>query len=201
MSTGSRREIAVGALAIVGVVLFFVGTLMLKGGNFGGGERWQVIFKDVNGLKRGSPVQISGYAVGHVTDITLRRPGEVQVTFALPREMPLHSDAVVQVASVGLVGDVLLSVDPGHSPAILDHTNPIIGSEQGPGFTARAEELSGQVTKVTNGAALILNEQTANEIHASLRALERLLNPYCDPEHCPTAQLTMTLFSVPLLPS
>src|SRR5689334_1026746 len=112
MAAGTRREIAVGALALLGVVLFFAGTLLLKGGNLGGGRQWRVTFADVNGLKRGSPVQISGYAVGHVTDIKLLRPGEVEVTFALPKEMPLHSDAVIQVASVGLVGDVLLTVDP-----------------------------------------------------------------------------------------
>lgn len=199
MATGSRKELAVGALAIVGVILFFVGTLMLKGANFGGGERWQVIFKNVNGLKRGSPVQISGYAVGHVTDITLRRPGEVQVTFALPATMPLHSDAVIQVASVGLVGDVLLSVEPGTSPTILDHANPIIGSEQGPGLTAQAEELSNQVGRVTNGATMILNQQTADEIHRSLQALERLLNTYGNPDRGPTAELTKTLGEVQLL--
>ncbi|MBW8771774.1 MAG: MCE family protein [Gemmatimonadetes bacterium] len=186
-------------MALLGVVLFFAGTLLLKGGNLGGGRQWRVTFADVNGLKRGSPVQISGYAVGHVTDIKLIRPGEVEVTFALPKEMPLHSDAVIQVASVGLVGDVLLTVDPGHSPAELDPKTAITGSAQGPGFTARAEELSGQVSKVTEGAALILNEQTANEIHRSLQALERMLNTYGDPEHGPAVQLNKTLGSVQLL--
>ena len=196
MASATRKELAVGALAIAGVVLFFAGTLALRGWDLGGGTKWTVLFANVSGLKRGSPVQISGYAVGHVTDIALDRPGQVRVTFALPRDMRLHSDAVIQVASVGLVGDVLLSVDPGQSPAMLDPATPITGSEQGPGFTARAEELSGQVTKVTSGAALILNEQTANEIHRSLQALERMLNTYGDPEHGPAVQLNKTLGSV-----
>jgi phospholipid/cholesterol/gamma-HCH transport system substrate-binding protein len=199
MATGSRREIAVGALALLGVVLFFVGTLVLKGGNIGGGRQWTVLFADVNGLKRGSPVQISGYAVGHVTEIELRKPGEVAVQFVLPDEMPLQSDAVIQVSSVGLVGDVLLRVDPGKSPVALDPATPIMGSAQGPGLTAQAEELSEQVGRVTEGAALILNEQTANEIHRSLRALERMLNTYGDPEKGPAVQLTRTMGSVQLL--
>ena len=199
MAAATRRELAVGALAIAGVVLFFVGTLALRGWDFGSGDKWTVLFANVSGLKRGSPVQISGYAVGHVTGIALDKPGQVRVTFALPSEMKLHSDAVIQVASVGLVGDVLLSVDPGKSPVVLDPKTPIIGSEQGPGFTARAEELSGQVTKVTNGAALILNEQTADEIHRSLQALERMLNTYGDPEHGPAVQLNKTLGSIQLL--
>ena len=196
MASATRKELAVGALAIAGVVLFFAGTLALRGWDLGGGTKWTVLFANVSGLKRGSPVQISGYAVGHVTDIALDRPGQVRVTFALPQGMQLHSDAVIQVASVGLVGDVLLSVDPGQSPAALDPRTPIVGSEQGPGFTARAEELSGQVTKVTSGAALILNEQTANEIHRSLQALERMLNTYGDPDRGPVVQLNKTLGSV-----
>lgn len=198
MAQGTRREIAVGALALAGVILFFAGTLLLKGGNLGGGRPWTVVFSDVNGLKRGSPVQISGFAVGHVTDIRLRRPGEVEVTFVLPDEMPLHSDAVIQVASVGLVGDVLLIVEPGASPTELDPSKPILGSAQGPGLTARAEALSQEVTRVTSGANLILNQQTANEIHRSLQALERLLNTYGDPDHGPAAQLAQTLGAVTL---
>ncbi|HEU4568999.1 MAG TPA: MlaD family protein [Gemmatimonadales bacterium] len=199
MASGTRREIAVGALALLGLVLFFAGTLLLKGGNLGGGQPWIVVFDNVNGLKRGSPVQISGYAVGHVTDIRLRRPGEVEVTFVLPEEMPLHSDAVIQVASVGLVGDVLLTVDPGAAPGTLDPKRPITGSEQGPGLTARAEQLSEQVGRVTSGATLILNQQTANEIHRSLQAMERMLNTYGDPDRGPTAQLVQTMGGVKLL--
>jgi phospholipid/cholesterol/gamma-HCH transport system substrate-binding protein len=199
MASETRREIAVGALALAGVVLFFAGTLLLKGGNLGGGREWTVQFTDVNGLKRGSPVQISGFAVGHVTDIKLSKPGEVMVTFVLPDEMPLQSDAIIQVASVGLVGDVLLTVDPGHSTTALDHTQPVMGSAQGPGMTAQFETIGNEVNKVTAGAALILNEQTANEIHRSLQALERLLNTYGDPERGPAVQLTRTLGAVQLL--
>jgi phospholipid/cholesterol/gamma-HCH transport system substrate-binding protein len=199
MAAGTKREIAVGALAIAGVVLFFAGTLILKGGNLGSGQSWHVIFTEVNGLKRGSPVQISGFGVGHVTDIKLRRPGEVEVTFVLPEEMPLKSDAMIRVASVGLVGDVLLTVDPGRAPDLLDPDKPVIGSAQGPGMTAQLESVGQEVSKVTSGAALILNEQTANEIHRSLQALERLLNTYGDPDRGPSAQLTRTLGAVQLL--
>src|SRR6478735_372837 len=199
MASETRREIAVGALALAGVVLFFAGTLLLKGGNLGGGREWTVQFADVNGLKRGLPVQISGFAVGHVTDIKLSKPGEVMVTFVLPEEMPLQSDAIIQVSSVGLVGDVLLTVDPGKSTTPLDHTQPVMGSAQGPGMTAQFETIGQEVNKVTAGAALILNEQTANEIHRSLQALERLLNTYGDPERGPAVQLTRTLGAVQLL--
>ncbi len=199
MAAGNKREIAVGALTIAAVVLFFAGTLLLKGGNLGGGKTWHVTFADVNGLKRGSPVQISGFAVGHVTDIRLRKPGEVEVSFVLPDEMPLKSDAMIQVASVGLVGDVLLKVEPGVSPDVLDPSKPVVGSAQGPGMTAQLESVGQEVTKVTSGAALILNEQTANEIHRSLQALERLLNTYGDPDRGPSAQLTRTLGAVQLL--
>jgi phospholipid/cholesterol/gamma-HCH transport system substrate-binding protein len=199
MASGTKREIAVGALALAGVVLFFAGTLLLKGGNLGGGQEWTVQFTDVNGLKRGSPVQISGFSVGHVTDIQLHKPGEVMVTFVLPEEMVLRSDAVIRVASVGLVGDVLLTVDPGKSTTPLDPASPVLGSAQGPGMTAQLEQVGQEVGKVTAGAALILNEQTANEIHRALQALERLLNTYGNPEAGPTAQLTRTLGAVQLL--
>ncbi|MEO6068840.1 MAG: MlaD family protein [Gemmatimonadota bacterium] len=199
MASGTRREIAVGALAIVGVVLFFFGTLLLKGGNLGSGQLWTVVFANVNGLKRGSPVQISGYSVGHVTGIELERAGEVKVTFSLPDEDTLRSDAVIQVASLGLVGDVVLRVDPGKSPVSLDPAKPIIGSAQAPGLAAQATQIGEQVGKATEGASLILNEQTANEIHRSLQALERLLKTYGDPDHGPSAQLTRTMASVQLL--
>ena len=199
MASGTRREIAVGALALAGVLIFFFGTLLLKGGDLGSGQSWTVIFVNVNGLKRGSPVQISGFSVGHVTDIKLRRAGEVEVTFSLPEEDTLHSDAVILVASVGFVGDVFLSVDPGDSPVVLDPKKPIIGSAQGPGIGAQIAAIGDQAKEVTAGAALILNEQTANEIHRSLQALERLLTTFGDPDHGPAVQLTKTMGSVQLL--
>jgi hypothetical protein len=49
MASGNRREIAVGALTLIGVVLFFFGTLLLKGGDFGTGQSWTVVFANVNG--------------------------------------------------------------------------------------------------------------------------------------------------------
>ena len=199
MASGTRREIAVGALALIGVVLFFFGTLLLKGGNLGSGQSWTVVFKNVNGLKRGSPVQISGFAVGHVSNIKLRGADEVLVTFSLPEEDTLHSDAVIQVGSVGFVGDVFLSVIPGTSPVALDPEKEIIGSPQGPGVGAQITAITDQAKEVTAGAALILNQQTANEIHRSLQALERMLNTYGDPDHGPAVQLTKTMGSVQLL--
>lgn len=199
MPAGTRREIAVGALALLGVVLFFLGTMILKGNDFGAGQRWTVVFANVNGLKRGSPVQISGFAVGHVTNIKLRRVGEVLVQFSLPDEDTLRSDAVIQVGSVGFVGDVFLSVVPGTSPVALDPAKELVGSALGPGFGAQIASLSDQAKEVTAGAALILNAQTANEIHRSLQALERMLNTYGDPEHGPAVQLNKTLGSVQLL--
>ena len=60
----------VGVLTIVALSIFLFTVLWVKGRSFSSAERIEVQFKDVNGMRPGSGVQMMGLRVGQVEEIT-----------------------------------------------------------------------------------------------------------------------------------
>ena len=66
----------VGVLTIIALALFLFTVLWVKGRSFSSAERIEVQFKDVNGMRPGSGVQLRGLRVGQVEEITPVVEGE-----------------------------------------------------------------------------------------------------------------------------
>ena len=60
----------VGTLTIIALSVFLFTILWVKGRSFSSAERIEVQFKDVNGMRPGSGVQMMGLRVGQVEEIT-----------------------------------------------------------------------------------------------------------------------------------
>jgi ABC-type transporter Mla subunit MlaD len=60
------REAIVGTIVIIAIVAFVLGTMWLSGRSIGDRQLVRVRFSNVGGLKRASPVRISGVQVGRV---------------------------------------------------------------------------------------------------------------------------------------
>ena len=60
----------VGTLTIIALSIFIFTILWVKGRCFSSAERIEVYFKDVNGMRPGSGVQMMGLRVGQVEEIT-----------------------------------------------------------------------------------------------------------------------------------
>jgi phospholipid/cholesterol/gamma-HCH transport system substrate-binding protein len=60
----------VGVLTIIALSIFIFTILWVKGRSFSSAERIEVKFKDVNGMRPGSGVQMMGLRVGQVEEIT-----------------------------------------------------------------------------------------------------------------------------------
>ena len=108
-----KREVTVGALVLLGVALFVVITSWLSGRGVGPGQRAVIEFADAAGMKRGSPVRVSGMSVGRVESIELVEYGQVHLTVSLDRSIVPKMDATASVVSVGLAGDVAVELVPG----------------------------------------------------------------------------------------
>ena len=63
-------SLKVGILALIALTIFFITILWVKGRSFSSAERIEIQFKDVNGMRPGSGVQMMGYRVGQVEEIT-----------------------------------------------------------------------------------------------------------------------------------
>ncbi len=201
MDLSYKREITVGSLVILAIVLFIVGTAWLSGRSVTADEDdfWKIQFKSAGNLKSSSVVRISGVPVGKVERVQLLDVGKVLVMITLPEHIVPRVDAAAQIVAVGFVGDAAIEFNPGDAPQTLTRDRIIIGS-QAEGLTDLAQTLGDRADSVLLGAQQIVNKRTADELYATLTALqgtlnaaERTMRVYGDPKQGPTAQLTRTL--------
>ena len=204
MDLSYKREVTVGTLVILAVVLFIVGSSWLSGRSVGADEDdfWKIQFKSAGNLKASSVVKISGVAVGKVERIRLEDVGRVIVSVTLPEKIVPKVDATAKIVAVGFVGDAAIELDPGKASQNLSRQRVIIGGEEG-GLSDLAQSLGDRADSVLLGAQQIVNKRTADELYATLTALqgtlkaaERTMGVYGDPNKGPTAQLTRTMASL-----
>jgi phospholipid/cholesterol/gamma-HCH transport system substrate-binding protein len=195
------REVIVGAIVTIAILVFIFGTMWLSGRSIGSDNVVRIQFDDVSGLKRASPVRISGVTVGKVERIEFVDVGRVLVTASLPDQIRPKVDADAQIVSVSLVGDYAVDFHPGNSGQPLPPGKVILGSQE-LGLTGRAMELSDRADSILIGAQAIVNKETAEQLRstltaleATLRATQRTMQVYADTVDGPTAELTRTMAS------
>lgn len=142
--------------ALLVIALFLIGD---KQKLFSTTSSYFVKFRDVNGLKQGAQVLMSGISVGSVSKIELpKRSGDsVVVSIQVVKEAKnlIHIDSKAGVTTIGLVGDKMIGITDGnpHSP-ILPAGGWIIGESP--------KDLMGVVDTVTMALNALkkLTEQT-----------------------------------------
>lgn len=187
-----KREVTVGALVLLGVVLFIIGTSWLGGGTLTPANRVEMEFANAAGLKRGSPVRISGMQVGRVEAVRLLEFGKVRLDVALDKGIVPKADATASVVSVGLAGDVAIELVPGVSADPLP-AGQVIPGAVAPGFAAIGEQLAGKAGVVMDNLNAVLDTALVAQMEATLRSLQRTLNVMSDPRSGPAAELSTTL--------
>ena len=194
------REATVGAIVLIAILVFVFGTMWLSGRSVGGSDNAvRIQFENVSGLKRASPVRVSGVNVGKVERIEFIDVGKVLVTATLPPMIRPKTDASAKIVSVTLVGDYAVDFNPGKSSQPLPAGRVIMGT-QDLGLTGLATGLAERTDSLLLGAQSIVNERTGEQIRSTLSALEgtlkaaeRTMRIYGNAEQGPTAELTRTM--------
>ncbi len=187
-----KREVAVGGMVILGVALFILGTSWLSGKSLAPAQRVQMEFADAAGLKRGSPVRISGMQVGRVEQIELVEYGTVRLTVSLDRGLRPGADASATVVAVGLAGDVAIELNPGNPSPPLAAGQVIPGSVT-PGFMQIGEVLAEKAGLALDNLNVMLNPALVEDMQSTLRGLQSVLATMSDPRTGPAAELSTTL--------
>ena len=106
----------VGLLTIISIIILVFTVMWIKGRALSAGERITVNFKDINGLRAGSGVQMMGYRVGQVEEITPVLDGEnshVKVKFVIIEpNITVPSASEISIQQSGLIGEQFLEVMP-----------------------------------------------------------------------------------------
>lgn len=123
------QRIKLGAFVLGGLALFLVAVFFIGSENniFTRTFNVSAVFKNVEGLKEGDNVWLSGVKIGTVTDVKIMTHGKVIVTLALKNNQHqfVTKDATASVGSDGLVGNKIVVIRPGTAGPIIDDRDTI----------------------------------------------------------------------------
>ena len=114
MATNNKiSEMQVGILTVFALVILIGGLLWLKNIDLSKGSLlYQVDFNYVEGMAVGDRVQVRGIRMGEVVGMTMLQES-VRVEIQVEDTVDLREDAVVTLGEKGIVGEIVLEIDPG----------------------------------------------------------------------------------------
>jgi phospholipid/cholesterol/gamma-HCH transport system substrate-binding protein len=108
-----RQQIQVGILFIASLALLIMGVLWFK--EFSIGKKTYLVtaeFPSTSGLAKGDPVEVKGVPSGKVEDIRFE-DGKALATLQIAAHVQLHQGAFAAIDNVSLMGQKVVSVNPG----------------------------------------------------------------------------------------
>lgn len=106
----------VGVLAITAIVILIFTVLWVKGKAISNADRITVSFKDVNGMRPGSGVQMMGVRIGQVEEVKPRISDDesyVDVKFVITEpNINIPKAAEISIQQSGIIGEQFLEITP-----------------------------------------------------------------------------------------
>jgi phospholipid/cholesterol/gamma-HCH transport system substrate-binding protein len=125
----TKQRVKLGIFVVAGVTIFLVATIFLGSASnlFSKTFAVSAIFKNVEGLKEGDKVWLSGVQIGTIKKVRIVVVGEVVVSMSL-KEMQnefIRSNATASIGSDGLIGNRIVVIQPGNSPQAIQDGDTI----------------------------------------------------------------------------
>jgi phospholipid/cholesterol/gamma-HCH transport system substrate-binding protein len=170
MDKNSRNVIALGALTILAIGIFFWGLYYLLGNSvLRGGMDVIVAMPSGGGLKRGDRVTLQGVEVGSVRDIALQGKRGVTAVLRLNEKFPLPADTRATVSG-DVFGAHTVELLPGEALVKLEEGDTLLGANA-PALMEQAAGLSVTARDVLTRANELLSPQAVADIHATAAVL------------------------------
>lgn len=129
------KEIKVGLLAVVSLLMLYFGFNFLKGSDFfSSNNTYQAVYDNIDGLTASNPIQINGLTVGQVKNIEImqNKGNRLLVTLEIRKDILVTQGSRAVLADDGLLGGKLirLLINPGR-PALADKGMLVATRESG----------------------------------------------------------------------
>ena len=116
----SNRKVSsslkVGILTVAALIILIFTVLWIKGRSLSTGERIEVIFHDVNGIRAGSGVQMMGLRIGQIEEIIpviAGKDSHVKIKFVITEnDVKIPKASTISIQQSGLIGEQFLEVMP-----------------------------------------------------------------------------------------
>ena len=116
------KELIIGLSVIVAILILIFGIDYLKGINLVNPSNfYEVYYDNVDGLEKSAPVNLNGFKVGQVREVTMdyAKPGKLKVVLALDRDLRLPEGTAAELGQTMLSG-AFINLRLGKGPAYLE---------------------------------------------------------------------------------
>ncbi len=124
------NEVKVGAAALITIIVFIWLFNFLKGKDyFRKTSYYYSVFDDIGGLSESSPVEINGYKVGIVQDISLldQTSGKLLVEYSVSNDFTLPVNSVAEILPVSIIAGMKVQFNIGDGPGFYREGDTIPG--------------------------------------------------------------------------
>lgn len=179
MKRETVNYVSVGLFVAVMLAALAAGLFAITGRS-GPTDRYFVYYRDVAGIRYGTPVYYQGYGVGQVDKVEPEHGAggtRYRVELTVQEGWPIPKDSLATVASSGLLADVSIAIVEGQSAERLAPGAEMAGREGGNLFMA-FNELAGEVQALTRSSIRPLVDQLGSTLGESgpvIRDLRGLL--------------------------
>jgi len=208
-----KQNIKLGAFIIGGIVIFFAAILYLGSQKSYFNKTFTVssVFKNVEGLKEGDNVWLSGVKIGMVKKVQIISEGRVLVNLDLKEKQNefIKKDATASVGSDGLIGNKIVVIRPGVSEIMIENGDTInsfspadtqelinLAKEVGVNTKAITDDLKIITAKINKGEGLLgelLNDgPVSNDLRQTIQSLKSAGNN----TNKATAELQKTIHNI-----
>lgn len=111
------KEVKIGAMAVVAILLFIFGFNFMKGQNIlDSSKEVYAVYDDVEGLPGTADVILNGLKIGKVTKSEfLNEQGQILVTMRIKSEFEFSNRSTAQIYSDGLIGGKIMKILPEYA--------------------------------------------------------------------------------------
>lgn len=188
MNLKIAREVKIGLLMLLTLLLFIWGVNFLKGKNlFSRQTTFFVVYDQVNGLIETHPVSLNGLKIGQVERIYFHpdQSGRIIVQCVITNPILIPANSVALLSSSGLLGTKEIIIQMGNSQALIDRNDTLQGSIQAGlqeeisqqilPLKDKAETLMIQMENLLSSIDMVLNETSRQNISSSIERLNMSL--------------------------
>ena len=146
-----KQNIKLGTFVVIGVVLFLIAVIFIGSASnfFSRTFLVSAIFKNIEGLKDGDKVWLSGVQIGTVKSVRIIKEGEVIVSLSLKEKQNefIRKNATASIGSDGLVGSKIVVIQPGNAAHLIQDSDTI--NARSPAETAELMSIAKEVGENT----------------------------------------------------
>lgn len=183
------KEVRIGLLVTIALVVLFTGFYFLKGASvFSGENKYYVFYDNVQGLQQSSQVQVKGMSIGRVSAIELNDDNKVRVTIAIPKSREIPRGSIATLTSTDLLGTKAIALNMSANKEIAEDKETLPSSIEGGIIDAISVEITpllqdirhavGTLDTVLVGVNGVLDAKAQENLKRSIANLDATMNNF-----------------------